>query len=146
MDNSSLSRGRLRISLNQNSTYNKFLTRPRRLIHLKSGTRRHIFEVFLAIWRRVPKRKSINHGKIKISCWFFISHSSARLCIELHWKNCYMANIELQTKGCMSKNGTRRHMTPDSILKSPKKSSNIDLAKMEHKTISMQCLALNLFI
>ena len=55
MDNSSLSRGRLRISLKQNLAYIKFLTCPTSPYSFKKGIPASYFEVFLAIWRRDPQ-------------------------------------------------------------------------------------------
>ena len=147
MDNSSLSRGRLRISLKQNLAYIKFLTRPTSPYSFKKGIPASYFEVFLAIWRRDPQgncNKILKNDNFMLIFYLqCISQALHRIALKKLLYGKYWATDK---RFYVQKRGSRRQLTPGSTLKSPKKRSNIDLAKMEHKTISMQCLALILFI
>ena len=147
MDNSSLSRGRLRISLKQNLAYIKFLTRPTSPYSFKKGIPASYFEVFLAIWRRDPQgncNKILKNDNFMLIFYLqCISQALNRIALKKLFYGKYWATDK---RFCVQKRGSRRQLTPGSTLKSPKKRSNIDLAKMGHKTISMQCLALILFI
>ena len=147
MDNSSLSRGRLRISLKQNLAYIKFLTRPTSPYSFKKGIPASYFEVFLAIWRRDPQgncNKILKNDNFMLIFYLqCISQALHRIALKKLLYGKYWATDK---RFYVQKRGSRRQLTPGSTLKSPKKRSNIDLAKMGHKTISMQCLALILFI
>ena len=147
MDNSSLSRGRLRISLKQNLAYIKFLTRPTSPYSFKKGIPASYFEVFLAIWCRDPQgncNKILKNDNFMLIFYLqCISQALHRIALKKllygkYWATDKRFYVQKRDPGVI----WRR----DPLLKSPQKRSNIDLAKMEHKTISMQCLALNLFI
>ena len=151
MDNSSLSRGRLRISLKQNLAYIKFLTRPTSPYSFKKGIPASIFWNFYKhfLCYLTPGSQRNWNKTLKNNDFMLIFHLQ---CISqaLHWialkKLLYGKYWATDKRFYVQKRGSRRQLTPGSTLKSPKKMSNIDLAKMEQKTISMQCLALILFI